>query len=337
MQIHTRSLAFAALVTAAWLVLPGCPVESAEKTAQKNVKWSMRRNGDDAYLAGRAKVKQGANSILVLPRDLRPPFRCEVTAGLFNPKRADGVMQPAIFGMELDTPGRVLPPPNFYFVSAQLLDTGISVWSGSHLTAPQTAGQAFFGGVSQARFAIEHDGAAVRFYARPLSTQTWTALGSVDPAGQPFPVHPTLGIFNGAKPGEIGFDDFRVVENGPRDGGMTAEETLIEDLWDAIDQQTLVAHALDDDAPDLGALTAVLADAAEDVDDAFDALTTVAQGPGKKTVRQIALKRLKTGRKQLASARGKLDKGKKPRVVAKKLEKAVTFQFRAIFELQHVE
>jgi len=336
---NLRSLRLSSVLSLAFatLVLGGCPA-SPQKKPGDPVSFSMRRAGDNEYLAGRIKSKVLANSVLILPRDLRPPFRCEVTTGVFDPKRLDPLLGEAIFGMELDTPGRMFPPPEFYGVSVRLFAQGAQVFSGSHLTAPNAVDDDFFNGATMVDLAIEHDGGSVMFFARPHGAGNWTSLGEVNPSGQNFPVHPTVGIFRGAKPGEVGFDDFRVLFNGPRPGGLSPEQTVVEDMWDVLDAQVDVAHSLDGPAPDAGMLATQLVLAEGLLDAAIGDLEAIIAGPVKKkqkTPQQLALKRFRTGLRQLASARKKLEKGKPKlfKAVAKKLEKAVRLQFEGMFGL----
>ena len=334
-MIEIRRFVACSALLVAGLFAGGCPGGPTAKVGGP-VKLSMKRRGGNSFLAGQFKSKESSNAVQIVQRDLRPPFRVEVTTGIFHPKRQPADYAGMIFGMELDAPGGAFPPPEFYFVSMQFLANDASVWSGSKISAPNRVAETVFPGVTRVDMAIEHDGTDVMYFARPAGTRPWTALGSETTTGRPFPVHPTIGMFFGRKPLEVGFDNFRVLSNGERPGGLSARESIIEDLWDVLDLQTDVGHKLDDAAIEPSTLAAALETAAvllDGIDMDLEALTL----PGKKnrkTVEEIALKNLRKGIKQLTVAQSKLEKGKSRTSIGKKVEKALRLQFQALYGLQ---
>lgn len=261
-------------------------------------------------VAGTKKNKAGQLAI-TLERDLWPSLRVEVVGGLLDPKKAAAADQ-AIFGLELDVRGP-FPPTQFFGISSQVTNGGMNVFAFSHLSGTPIASQ-FLAGVTEVRLAVAYDGANFTFQAKDRDAPAFTTIANLPFVGLVQPLIPDLGVFNLLNQGAIGFDEFRVVQNGNAPA-PTAGQSAADLIWQATDP-VLEALYLVDAVPDW---TAALAQC----DAALVGLTTaqvaVAALPQSKTRTQVQDK-LNSATTSLTSARNLIMKQNKAKKVIKRLK-----------------
>ncbi len=320
------------VVLLALLVLATGCVTSLGKKGGSNLRWSQKRVGNDHYLGVQVRGRAPGSGFILLKRNLWPPFRWEVTYGVYGGEASST----GTFGSELDAVGS--SPLQFYGISAQYVSGGLNVFAASHLSAPGTHGSKFYPGVRKVDVAIEHDGSKLRYYSRPHGTgASYDLLAEIDVTGQMLPVRPTVGVFHIEKQDRIGFDHFRVAENG-MPPAPSAEDEAVAKIFQAVDAQVDAFDGVDGETPNPTAAVALLADSRESLDAALAKVDEILAGAsGKrsgKTGPAAAKKFLLKARKKLLSAKKKLERSGKVKNPARGLKKIIVPEFDAALALK---
>jgi hypothetical protein len=285
------------------------------------------------YLGIRAKKKvESAYLVINVPRDLWPPFRYEVTAGLFDPSRAwtgGGFFCTEVSRIDSN-------PLDFYDICGQPVASGINVFTADMNGSRKTR---LFTGATRVDLAVEHDGTDLVLYARATGEPDWIEIDRFNRPAGPDPYLGGIGAAQIAFGQEAGFDEFRVVENGSPPSTPSAPDGARESVFQALDPLVEALHALNDTAPDsvqasmdLERAESALADARTDV----DALLVL----GKKKLKnpsKTASKKLAKAGKSLAAAAKKLEANKKARGIVKVLKKAAKAELQAADALHQIE
>lgn len=254
--------AWMSLGLAATLLVTGCADARyvSVKHGSRDAAREARFAGDapkDRYLKVQSKKQDKPGRMaMVIPCDLWGPFRWEVSAGLFDPDKAAAADQ-SIFGTELDGRG-AFPPTEFYGISAQVTNGGLNVFAYTH-NSPSAIGSQFFAGAGEVTFAIESTGAQLLFQARPRGEKTFTQVATFPFANQQDPLLPSIGVFNLANKGVVGFDEWRLVASSDEPGTPPAGRVASRRIWLAACALAEAGHALDGEPDFSGAATFLLA------------------------------------------------------------------------------
>jgi hypothetical protein len=280
------------------------------------------------YLAIQADKGPAPSSFTIpVPRDLRPPFRVQLTAGSFDPALADG-LEDGVFGIGVEVEG--VDPREFHELRATFVEGGLEVRAATHEGEPGAV--VSLPGAGIADLAVEHDGTDLVLSARPRSEGPFQEVARIAFPATERTMRPYIhvsGIRNGAV---VGFDD-PVVENGSSDPGGEAE--VRELLWLALEHEVLATADLDagDTGPGPGAS---LGEAAAKLSEAYAKTEALLAGAAKKkgkTGPKPALRQIRKARKKIAKAIKKLDRGRPEKKVTRQVEKAMTAELKALTAL----
>lgn len=202
----------------------------------------------DRYLriVGTKKSKPGQAAIVV-PIDLWGPFRWEAKGGLFDvdyAAKADG----AVFGIEVDGRGP-FPPTEFYGVASQIAGGGMNVYAYTHASS-SILGNHFFATANDVELAIDYDGDTFSFLAREPGDPTFITIATFGSVTQKGAMSPSIGCFNLAKNGAIGFDDIRIAANGTAPGPLAQNVDAAQKIGEATTGAVEAIRLLDGAGPD---------------------------------------------------------------------------------------
>lgn len=215
----------------------------------------------DRYLAFRAKKKKtNAFGFVQAGRDLWAPFRFEATGGFINSAKVGGV--DGFFCLELD--GRNTNPLEFYALCAQPINNGLLVFAARN--GNSNLGQIFFQGATVVDLAIEHEGQNLKYLVREHGTDPWQQVAQISFLNLTVPLLPSVGVSNFKDGAEVGFDHFRVVNNGDAPNPLTPAQTAARELWNAVDKIAEAMEAVDGANPSTANAAAALSTALLSVD-----------------------------------------------------------------------
>ncbi len=315
-------------VPRAWLVniaalSPDLPSPSAKETEETNRYLALRAN-KRATTEGKAGWRIG--------RELRSPFRAEVTVGVFDEQRRAG-LESGKMRLELEQAGSE---------DVHCLELVIT---GDDLCFQAATGDGPLGdpfvltGADRADVAVEHDGTTLRFLAREAGTGEFGEIAAIplpNLTGALVPVVRVEGVGPGA---EFGIDDPVIVFNAPLSGDATRAEQLREFVVVAIEHQLAASGMLEvlGEDPDGDAharlreakqlLVSALALADDLIADPDAAAKKRKLGP------KPARKQLKRAAKRLGKALRKLAKGKPVQSVITQVARVVKSERRALERL----
>jgi len=289
---------------------------------------AAKGGAQDYFLAFQTKRKtpDGSGFAITPPRDLWPPFCVEIRAGLPDASKVNA-MGDGFFCMTVAEPGIVTR--TFYGLCAVPTNGGLLAFA---TRSAGNGGQRFFAGASFVDFQFETDGDEIVCRARDATDANYVELDRFPIEHPGVPLRAGFGIERVNAGALVGFDLFRVKQNGDQPGGMTALEALVRAIFEGTDASLEALYTADGDSPDLVAVTAHLDDAIGQVEASLavvDGLQTAVGKKKQKTPLQSAAKSLKKARKFLAKARGKTSKGKFNKGAAKKILKGVRAQLEA--------
>jgi len=280
------------------------------------------------YLAFRTDPKAdgpGSGRITV-PRELRAPFRIELTAGVLDGDRDDDLTG-GTFGFGVEVPGA--DPRDFLALRARFVEGGIDLTvvtpsgsSGSPVPLP---------GAERLELAVEHDGTELILSVRPRGAASFAVIGRAAPPDEG-PLYPFVHLDGIPLGTEVGFDDPKLVKNAPleKPGGVPGISELIHEaiLLQLEAKTALESHTGEPYTP--------LDDSLEKLELALvfagDLLSEAEVKQLKKVVRR-ARKRIKKAGNKIRNALKRIQKGKRASKISKLIEKAMQGEVKALAAL----
>jgi hypothetical protein len=232
------------------------------------------RRAYDHYVELRGRSRGPALVASRSQRELWPPFRVDVTEGLFDASSAaryDGV-----FSLELNA----LRDGSFEFVPMHSLravveDGGLRVRAmrfdppqGQSTQIEETLGDVFLPDTSVADLAIEHDGDTVHYLARVPGDEEFVEVATSPRSSRDLFFQPGVRASGISRSVGVGIDAFRVQANGEAPDGEPVPElhAALEATYVVGDDIVAAIEALDGGAPDADR-------ALQDIDGALSAVT----------------------------------------------------------------
>ena len=300
---------------------------SLEKAlAAKSPSWANQ------YLAFTAdeNLTEPASGEIRLARDLRAPFRAELTAGAFDPAKA-AALQGGAIGIGVER--KDADPPEFYRMDAVFTGTGIDVRGRSHAGFAGPAVSLEWAEVVD--FAIEHDGTDLILSARAEWEGLFREVARFPLPGLAEPLRPFVTIDGIGSGGEVGFDDPVLIENAPPPGGLAGEAGVVDLIFQAAELQARALGGLEQVWPDPQA-AGWIDDSRSRLDQArtiLEEMIATAETKPERKVPKKARKQVKRAAKKAANALKKLEKGRPAKRVTKQIEKATKAEFKALIAL----
>ncbi len=269
---------------------------------------SFEASGDEAF------------GVFGLKRELRHPFRVEVTVGVFDTAVA-GLLDGGFAALELDGPE--VPLEHFITAGAQpVVEQGtVTLMNVFVATENGNQGQLLLPDASLVDLAMESDGTDVDVFARPHGDEAWQPVASVPRPAPDSVWNPFVGVVGLDAGGALGVDDLFLKANGPSTAVPGSVEAALEDAWNGC-AGLLHARNHMDGLPDADAALPELAAALLALESARDTAQALLDADDAGPALKPARKQLGRAAKQGAVALARLESDKTPKSVVKALVKA---------------
>jgi hypothetical protein len=238
-------------------------VKLKQRTRRRTTQQDQGATGSpDHYLSFESSGTGGAGDFSI-DRDIVAPFRWEVTAGLFDLRRADlGEGSFSSFLLDIGTFSAA-----FDLIVTQT-DSGLCVTAISD-PGGIVAGSLEFPGAMEVDLATEHDGNLVTFLARQRGDGEYQTVGSVASTVRgPYRARFTLREL--PKRVAVGLDRLEIIVNGPPPGPFTPRSVLIRLTHETLDDVLAGVYLLDGPDPDAAGAVAAFEAAGMLLDDAIE-------------------------------------------------------------------
>ncbi len=281
---------------------------------------SFEASGDEAF------------GVFGLRRELRHPFRVEVTLGVFDPAAAP-FLDGGFVALELDV--EQSNPLQFITGASQpIVEQGVVTLSNVFVaTENGNQGQLLLPGVSVVDMAMESNGTDVDVFARPHGDATWQLVASVPRPAPDATWNTFLGVVGLDAGGALGADDLFLLANGPSTAEPGTVDAAIEDAWNGL-AGLLHARNHMDGLPDPDAARPELEAAVPALESARDTAQALLDAGDTGKPMKPARKQLNKAAKQASVALARLEDDKTPKSIVKAVAKAQTAVIKALGALR---